>query len=371
MAVYFERLSIDHFRGINSLFLDNLNHVNIIAGNNNSGKTSVLEAMLLLRNPKDFSNVLRIARIRDLISPFNAVSVYDNFINLFPKNITPAEISIKGTCKGEPVSFRIVGEQKAILLASEDLFQGLPVSARRERIKNYSDGLETNAFKGELQYEFGEKQCSSLIEFHAHSRATDREIGKNNYMNIVYLSPADHLRGNIFDKILSDDLYKDICLNVLRLFDTEILDLLYLKNEDSGRPAEYIKHSTLGNMSISTYGDGIKKVLSLANGIAQASNGVLMIDELETAIHSKYYDDIFRFIIKACKQFQVQVFITTHSIEAIDCLLATQDYDKQEFDDISVITFKKESDNIRTYSRILPGRRVYSNREEFGFEVRL
>jgi len=98
-------------------------------------------------------------------------------------------------------------------------------------------------------------------------------------------------------------------------------------------------------MPISTYGDGIKKVLSLANGIAQATNGILMIDELETAIHAKYYDDIFRFMVKACRQFQVQLFVTTHSMEAIDKLLATQEYDNQDDDDITVITFKKDPDS--------------------------
>lgn len=68
----------------------------------------------------------------------------------------------------------------------------------------------------------------------------------------------------------------------------------------------------------------------------------------------------------------VQVFITTHSIEAIDGLLSTQDYEKQNTEDnISVITFKKDTHNQRTYSRNLAGRNVYVNREEFGFEVRV
>jgi len=52
--------------------------------------------------------------------------------------------------------------------------------------------------------------------------------------------------------------------------------------------------------------------------------------------------------------------------------LATQEYDSQkEADDIAVITFKKEFSSAQTLSRTLSGRRVHSNREEFGFEVRL
>lgn len=123
-------------------------------------------------------------------------------------------------------------------------------------------------------------------------------------------------------------------------------------------------------MPLSTYGDGIKKVLVLSNAIARAAGGILLIDEIETAIHKKYYDDIFRFIVKACRAFDVQIFITTHSLEAIDGLLATQDYEEQKTEDsVSVVTLKRERNN--TYSRVLPGREVALNREAFGFEVRL
>jgi AAA15 family ATPase/GTPase len=123
-------------------------------------------------------------------------------------------------------------------------------------------------------------------------------------------------------------------------------------------------------MPLSTFGDGIKKILVLSNAIAEAAGGILLIDEIETAIHKKYYDDIFHFIVKACKAFGVQAFITTHSLEAIDGLLETQDYTAQlEEDAITVITLKRE--NNRTCSRVLAGREVAENREAFGFEVRL
>lgn len=109
--------------------------------------------------------------------------------------------------------------------------------------------------------------------------------------------------------------------------------------------------------------------MSIANGIAQAIGGILLIDEVETSIHSKYYSDIFQFIIKACQQFKVQLFLTTHSIEAIDTLLKTQNYENNDKDLINVITFKKEDD--KTMVRVLKGKEVYSHRNDFDFEVRL
>ena len=126
-------------------------------------------------------------------------------------------------------------------------------------------------------------------------------------------------------------------------------------------------------MPLSSYGDGIKKVLSIASGIARAVDGVLLIDEVETAIHSRYFEDIFRFIASACRKFDVQVFITSHSIEAIDGFLSIVDYEKttEQEDPISVVTLKKDWSSSLSYARVLSGCHVHQNREQFGFEVRL
>ena len=154
------------------------------------------------------------------------------------------------------------------------------------------------------------------------------------------------------------------------MFDPDIEDIMIFRSDTGNRPVEYIRHKTLGDMPVSSYGDGIRRVLALANAVAEAADGILLIDEIEAAIHKKALDDVLRFILKACRTFNEQVVITTQSIEVIDALLATQDYDKQDSsDDICVCTIKRGSDV--SYSRVLSGREVYENRESFGFEVRL
>ncbi len=373
MAIHIESIQIGHFRGIHNLAVETLNHINIIAGDNNSGKTSVLEAILLLRNPNDLTNMFRLARMRDTTAFFGGTPVYESFINLFPKDISKNEIALSGICKGESVGYRLVGEQKKIMMDPDDVIKKLYPAKRSPIIRGIdTDLIEVEAFSGEISYEISGRKKSIAVEIDAYASTSGREIKKNSFLNIVYLSPTDHVRGFVFDRILRNDGYKEICLRILQLFDTEIVDLLILKNEENGRSTEYIKHTKLGNMPISTYGDGIKKVLSLANAVAQAAGGVLLIDEVETAIHSRYYDDIFNFLVKASLQFDVQVFVTTHSIEAIDGLLATQGYEQQDqSDNISVLTFKKDNRELKTYSRVLMGRHVYANREQFGFEVRL
>ena len=105
MAVYIQEFQIERFRGIRNLAVHGLNHINLIVGDNNCGKTSVLESLLLLRNPSDLANVLRIARQRDEALFSSRVSVYENFINLFPQDVQKREIRITALCKDESIEF--------------------------------------------------------------------------------------------------------------------------------------------------------------------------------------------------------------------------------------------------------------------------
>lgn len=83
MAILINSFSIHSFRGIHDLTVSGLNHVNLIVGDNNCGKTSVLEALLLLRSPADIANFIRIARLRDLTHfRSNTYSRYNRFINI-------------------------------------------------------------------------------------------------------------------------------------------------------------------------------------------------------------------------------------------------------------------------------------------------
>ena len=58
------RLDIRTFRGIQELQLDDLSMLNILAGINNSGKTSVLEAIKMISSPDDIGTITRLAFLR-------------------------------------------------------------------------------------------------------------------------------------------------------------------------------------------------------------------------------------------------------------------------------------------------------------------
>jgi hypothetical protein len=362
---FFKMINIKSFRGIQNLTIQNLGAINLIVGDNNCGKTSTLEAIELLRTSGNLANLYRVARQRESLTIFGANSVYDSFVCMFPHDGSELKIEIEGICNSEKILCQISGKQERVLLDAKELDRAV-----LRKNEGLSGELETDVFNGDIVSVFGNETRQESISINRYSRVSGTPSSAKDKFNIVYVAPFEHLRGNVLSQIVGNESYKNICLKALQLFDQNIEDMMILRSDVGNRPVEYIKHSKLGNMPLVTYGDGIKKVLVLANAIAAASGGILLIDEIETAIHKKYYDDIFRFVIKACKAFDVQVFITTHSLEAIDGILATSDYDAQdEEDDIKVVTLKRENDS--TFSRVLSGREVFTNREAFGFEVRL
>lgn len=360
------RLMVERFRGIHNLKIDHFNRINLFVGDNNCGKTSVLEALQLFRTSELLGNIYSIARQRESIFWMNSNSIYENFICMFPHDGSSLEICVSGVCDDKDMEFRIRGKEKQILIDAKDFER----SFVREHANWLTADSKTEEFEGMISYQYGNHVKEESMKLNRLTGISGTPVSESDEIKIIYVAPFEHLKGSVLSQIIKNDGYKAICLKALQLFDADIEDMMIFKSDISNRPVEYLKHKKLGNMPLSTFGDGIKKVLVLSNAIAKAAGGILLIDEIETAIHKKYYDEIFRFIVKTCKAFDVQAFITTHSLEAIDGLLATQDYEEQKTEDsISVVTLKREDQN--TYSRVLSGREVAQNREDFGFEVRL
>ena len=102
------KLKIEGFRGICNLEIEELTQVNLIVGDNNCGKTSMLEALQLLRSGSA-ANLFNIARLRDRGALSFTNSLYDNFICMFPKS--DKELKYRGNM-AELLCFVLLSAQK-------------------------------------------------------------------------------------------------------------------------------------------------------------------------------------------------------------------------------------------------------------------
>ena len=91
------------------------------------------------------------------------------------------------------------------------------------------------------------------------------------------------------------------------------------------RPTVSIKHARLKRAPLSVFGDGLRRVFALAGAIPGAKDGLLLVDEVEIAIHTRALEKSFTWLVNECVKNNVQLFVTTHSLEAVDILLEACD----------------------------------------------
>jgi len=64
-------------------------------------------------------------------------------------------------------------------------------------------------------------------------------------------------------------------------------------------------------------GDGISRLLSVALAIANARDGIVLVDEIENGLYYGVIVNVWKAIAAFTRQFNVQLFATTHSEECI------------------------------------------------------
>lgn len=88
----------------------------------------------------------------------------------------------------------------------------------------------------------------------------------------------------------------------------------------------------------------MKKALVLLAAVVKAKDGILLLDEFETAIHTSAMNSIFSWILQSAQTLNVQVFLTSHSLEAIGKVLRC---DPKLQDRINLYTlYNKEGENL-------------------------
>ncbi len=124
----FECLQIRNFRGFNELKIDQLSDINLIAGKNNVGKTSLLEAIFLLAGAGNAQMAVNVNIIRGL----DTISVPPGeplWKQLFSNLDMGQSIEIEGnhTSQG-PLSLKIASERQATTGISLDRTTGVSVT---------------------------------------------------------------------------------------------------------------------------------------------------------------------------------------------------------------------------------------------------
>lgn len=374
----FRKIGIDGFRGLRQLRLERLGRINLLVGANNSGKTSVLEALSLICQPENPEECLEMIRRRDF-GGLDETRLH-SLRWCFRQEDQPFEVELpQSECtfdiKGNfPLQTLKIRYREFFGEASDDDY----LKKRQYLSRTLHEGVQRG---GELSYFPGWHPLSadSTQDYTvpAAVRVWERmnpllfrhSPKKGKRLRSETLTPYAYQINRIQVKSLSDQKLLNGALdvtNLLREFDADVLKV-EVASTIGERPAIYIQHKKLGWAPLSVFGDAMRRSLLLASILPRLRGGVLLIDEIEVGIHISALQRVFKWLHDAARSLGIQIFVTTHSLEALDAMLAVC----SDTADEEVVAFHLQQGEQQTECKRFAGPLLNRLRFERGLDVRL
>lgn len=358
----FKNVSIKGFRGLKDCSIDNLSRVNVFLGQNNSGKSSILEAIFLLCGMHAPQLVLTIDLLRHLVHNeendfrfifynldynstleikaelFEKDSEYK--LKIFPKSNSKGIIKTNnsGSASTSYPTSSIVSEDVASIYTSDNLenvngieFKGEIKKKQQQRIfLNSSLYLQRKNNQPEMLQSFDFKNYNP--GFTARLQSPDVKVAEDLTKRLETL---------IVDKKKTD------LLNSLKKIDEKIVDIV-----PGSQFMIYIDIGAKRMIPANLMGDGFLKYLNIITGLNETRNGVFLIDEFDNGLHYSTQKGLLKTVLKGAKDTNTQVFLTTHSKECLSYLkeILEEDLYQEYRNDVKCFTISKLNDNtVKAY----------------------
>ncbi|WP_420601732.1 AAA family ATPase [Flagellimonas sp.] len=337
---HFKNLRVKSFRQFEELEFKNLGQYNLIVGDNNVGKTSLLELLLFSADTKiyfrdlayAYKERLNLPRQQNSItteSSYNITSTYIDDFLCSKSGAKSVEYLIWDDSDKWEYSFgRLTDEKLKELLKVNfgiinDDFIGFYDNGMLEivEIKNILETLKPS-----------ESTKSSLIPY-----------GKGFSLDLaqVYFDNIDKFK-NIRNEFIKN--MKVFIPDIERIIvDTENGDIII---EESS--SEY-------GHKLYEFGEGANKLFRILVQITLHKDNKLLIDEIDAGIHHSRFLEFWKIILVFAEINNTQIFATTHNLECIkhfDALLEKEGFQNLQ-DKSRVITLKQLPNNsIKAYVRL-------------------
>jgi hypothetical protein len=317
-----ESLHVSGLKLFRNITLPKLGRLNLLVGENNTGKSCLLEAVSLYAGGTPSADVVRVARER---SGQRRSSWDVDGINEEGSSLVHPIFDLFHRMDGEST--------KRIILEKLDDPSPLRLEEQLVRLVRGDDGLRRydEARPGDLTPDGAEmalyiyrgvKRVARITRRSAEvrGRAVDGEKLSNGDALTVAFLPArgfsDKKAASMWDAIVQGP-GQDLVLSWLRMLDPRIEDLAYIAGGPTSRIALLRIHGQ-GRIPLRSMGDGLTRMFHIALAVGSASRGVLLIDEFENGLHWRVQEQLWKSLARAARDFNVQVFSTTHSRDCVE-----------------------------------------------------
>jgi len=328
-------LEIRNFRNLKELRINSLGSVNLFTGKNNTGKSTLLEAIALYAVKGDLNFLYQLLNERGENYKQNdatkdatevnikALSSFFSNRNIGFKQIDSLSVGIiENTLFGEQrsnenfVAIRFVKYFDEVISEVEnDLNQ--PLRRKRVIIENEVDGLLADYRIG-LEVRSGSSSYIFTLDRERPYRLLLRTIGTpENYQFIRTKNIDREINGKLWDNITLSEK-ENYVIDALRIIEPDVERIAFIEESPRERTAVVKLKSNSTVLPLKSMGDGINRILTIILALVNSDNGFLLIDEFENGLHYSVQEKLWKIIFALSEKLNVQVFATTHSE---DCIL--------------------------------------------------
>ena len=302
----YKEFSIRNFRGFKVLHIHDFGLVNLIAGRNDVGKTAVLEAMFLHSGPQNPSLPTTIENLRGRYRfALNPKAIWGW---LFPGRDTDETIELAGTgdCGGmHTLQVRLSRQTPSVTLPFPDTEVG-GSAADAPLIRDL-----------ELEYSGPEGDSHVSRAYVRDGKLKADQPGPAPGYPCTYLTSRSRVDSETAERYtrVNDAGRIDVVVDTARHLDDRVRRVLLGYEND--QPVIKCDIGLAEAVPVQLIGEGINRLIQISLAVADAENGVVLIDEFENGLHYASLPDIWRSLGAVSRQENVQIVATTHSLECI------------------------------------------------------
>jgi hypothetical protein len=300
----------------------------LFTGRNNTGKSSVLEALRILASdgsPAVMHNILRyreedVGETDESARPLDAEGVFllSTLFNGFPQFSAKLEAIVITTNGGD--------RPMKLVMEAGWLTEERDQDGTRKLVPKQGDLFgEGEAIPALVIEAAGTRRMFPLDYMRRYAyrgRPIRPDAMDEPSLPCVFVSPYGGERtvtlGILWDKIALSDREKDV-VEALRIIDPEISAVSMVGGEGPRRERTAIVRA--GNLPrpvpLRSFGDGLNRLFGIVLSLVNAKGGLLLIDEFENGMHHSVQLDAWRAVFKLSRRLGIQVFATSHSWDSI------------------------------------------------------
>jgi AAA15 family ATPase/GTPase len=326
-------LTVKNYRCFKDLHINGFARVNLLVGMNNTGKSSLLEAIYLLVNQDEIH--------RSLIELLQNRVEIDKFSSLIG-DINQYQSSQYLSQEIHNLFYGFQSDTQNIVIESHEQHN---LRFSLHKIDNYSI-FKQDAF--EIVCSSG---SSTPIKINL---LADGTVVKEDNVPLLSKKPSLLLASSNLNFQKLSDLWNSILLTPKENKVVSALQILEPTVSRIGFTSYPNYHANIlikldtypQPISLTNMGEGMRRILAIAMASVTVENGFLLVDEIETGLHYEAQSQMWSFILEIAKEFNIQVFATTHSW---DCIASFQEALAQLKDNSigKLFRLSRQDENIR------------------------